>query len=132
MDILDTQLLIWSCHVPERLPPKLASRLEKFRGFYFSLASIWEVSIKSSLGEPGFQVDVGDFHVELLKLGFTELPIAFKHIQAAGKLPWLHRDPFDRLLVAAAGIEAGQNGITRLMTVDATLLGYGGFVVAAS
>jgi hypothetical protein len=77
----------------------LAKRLQKDRDFCFSLASLGEVSIKSSLGKPGFQIDVRNFYIELLKLGLTELPIGFKHIQAAGKLPWVHRDPFDRLLL---------------------------------
>ena len=131
MHILDTQLLIWVCHEPERLPPLLAERLQRERAFHFSLASLWEVSIKTSLAKPGFQIDVNDLYIELLKLGFSELPIAFKHIEAAGKLPWLHRDPFDRLLVAAAQVEANTNNQSLLITADFTLTTYGSFVVLA-
>jgi PIN domain nuclease of toxin-antitoxin system len=128
VQILDTQLLIWICHEPTRLPPLLAARLQLEREFHFSLASLWEVSIKTSIGKSGFQIDVNDFYMELLKLGFSELPITFKHIQSVGQLPWLHRDPFDRLLVAAAKVEAD----AVLLTADATLAKYGDFVVLAT
>jgi PIN domain nuclease of toxin-antitoxin system len=131
MRILDTQLLIWACHTPEHLPRALGKRLQKDRDFHFSLASLWEVSIKTSLGKPGFQIDLDDFYLELLKLGFSELPIAFKHIKAAGQLPWLHRDPFDRLLVAAAQVEAGTTPGSTLLTADISLVAYGEFVVLA-
>jgi PIN domain nuclease of toxin-antitoxin system len=125
MEILDTQLLIWICHEPERLPTALKARLQSDRDFYFSLASIWEVSIKSSLAKPGFQINVGDFYFELMKLGFEELPIAFKHIEAAGRLPWIHRDPFDRLLIGAAAAESSAGKPATLLTADAALAGYG-------
>ena len=127
MEILDTNLLIWATYLPERLPKKFAARLKTERHFYFSLASIWEVSIKASLGKSDFQIDIGDFYLELLKLGFQELPIAFKHLQAVSQLPLIHRDPFDRLLVATAKVE--NSG--KLLSVDKTLAAYGEFVVMA-
>ena len=127
MEILDTNLLIWASYAPERLPKKFEVRLQTERHFYFSLASIWEVSIKTSLGKADFQIDVGDFYLELIKLGFQELPIAFKHLQAVSQLPLIHRDPFDRLLVATAKSE----NLGTLLSVDKTLLAYGEFVVLA-
>ena len=127
MEILDTNLLIWAAQAPERLPKKFAVRLQTERDFYFSLASIWEVSIKASLGKPDFQIDVGDFYLELLKLGFHEVPIAFKHLHAVNQLPWIHRDPFDRLLVATAKVES----TGKLLTADKTLVAYGEFVALA-
>lgn len=127
MEILDTNLLIWAAQAPERLPKKFVVRLQTERDFHFSLASIWEVSIKASLGKSDFQIDVGDLYLELLKLGFQELPIAFKHLQALAKLPLIHRDPFDRLLVATAKVESAG----KLLTADKTLLAYGEFVVLA-
>lgn len=127
MEILDTNLLIWATCAPECLPKKFAIRLITERHFYFSLASIWEVSIKTSLGKSNFQIDVDEFYLELLKLGFQELPIAFKHLQAVSQLPLIHRDPFDRLLVATAKVE---NSAT-LLSVDKTLTSYGEYVVLA-
>ena len=127
MEILDTNLLIWASNAPERLPKKFAMRLKTERHFYFSLGSIWEVSIKASLGKADFQIDVGDFYLELLKLGFQELSIAFKHLQAVSQLPLIHRDPFDRLLIATA--KAENSG--KLLTADKTLVAYGEFVLLA-
>jgi PIN domain nuclease of toxin-antitoxin system len=131
MPILDTQLLIWATNEPERLPPVLSEHLRFDRDFYFSLASLWEVSIKASLGKPSFKIDVNDFYVELLKLGFSELPIGMKHIQAVSQLPWLHKDPFDRLLVATAKVESSSNNQRILLTADTTLKAYGVFVEMA-
>ncbi len=125
MEILDTNLLIWAVYEPELLPKKFGARLQTDRGFHFSLASVWEVSVKASLGKFYFQIDVGDFYMELLKLGFQELPIAFKHLQALSQLPSIHRDPFDRLLVATAKTESSG----KLLSVDKTLAAYGDFVV---
>jgi PIN domain nuclease of toxin-antitoxin system len=122
--LLDTHLLIWSAFEPARLSPK-ARRLLQSREvpLLFSLASLWEVAIKSSLGRADFVVDPGRFHQGLLAAGFQELGIQAKHLQQVASLPWLHRDPFDRLLVAQAKVEG-----VRLLTTDRALKGYGRFV----
>ncbi len=127
IEILDTNLLIWAVNEPERLPKKFGARLQTERNFYFSLVSIWEVSIKASLQKLDFQIDIGEFYLELLKLGFQELPITFKHLQASAQLPLIHRDPFDRLLVATAKAESSG----KLLTADKTLAAYGDFVILA-
>lgn len=126
--LLDTQLLLWFAVAPERLPVPLRQLLQDRRiPFLFSVASLWEVAIKSSLGKPSFQVDARALRRGLLAEGLQELPLAVEHCLAVQHLPWVHRDPFDRLLVAAAR-ETG----FQLITADRTLLAYGPEVVACS
>jgi PIN domain nuclease of toxin-antitoxin system len=87
----------------------------------FSVASIWEISIKHAKGLASFQAHPGTVWEGLLVNGYTELPVSGKHAVAAGGLPPIHRDPFDRLLIAQAITEQ----IT-LLTVDATVARYPG------
>ena len=84
------------------------------------MASLWEVTIKTSLHKPGFAVDAAQLRQGLVREGFQELPIEAEHGLAVLHLPWLHRDPFDRLLVAQA---ISHN--LELLTADRTLEGYG-------
>ena len=124
MLLLDTQLILWAAFAPERLSTKAAKQLcSRETPLVFSLASLWEVANKTSLGRPDFVVDCQALHQALLIQGFIELPIQAAHISRVATLPWVHRDPFDRLLVAQAMVE----GLS-LLTSDATLKGYGRFV----
>jgi PIN domain nuclease of toxin-antitoxin system len=84
------------------------------------------VAIKSSLGRPGFEVDARALRAGLLAAGFDELPIQAEHCLAVAALPWHHRDPFDRLLVAQAMCES-----LTLLTVDRQLKAYGRCVSVA-
>jgi PIN domain nuclease of toxin-antitoxin system len=122
--LLDTQLLVWSGCAPQRLPPTLVPELtDQMRDVRFSVVSIWEVAIKASLKRADFQVSPVDLRQGLLAAGFAELPIQADHVLAVAHLPWIHRDPFDRLLVA----QAQREGL-RLLSADRTLLGYGDVV----
>jgi PIN domain nuclease of toxin-antitoxin system len=122
--LLDTHLVLWAAFEPGRLSPKARTLLEnRAEPLAFSLATIWELAIKTSLQRPGFAVDVPRLHAGLLDEGFAELALKPPHLFRAAKLPWLHRDPFDRLLVAQA-IEEG----AQLLTADAALKAYGRFV----
>jgi PIN domain nuclease of toxin-antitoxin system len=87
----------------------------------FSAASIWEVAIKAGLSRPDFQVDAGLLRRGLLDHGYAELAVAGHHAAATAHLPPLHRDPFDRLLVAQAQAEG-----VLLLTADATVARYPG------
>ena len=87
----------------------------------FSVASLWEVAIKFALGRPEFHVDPRVLRRGLLDNGYAELTVTADHALATVSLPPIHKDPFDRLLIAQAVVE----GIT-LLTVDATLLRYPG------
>jgi len=124
MLLLDTHLILWAAFAPERLSTKAAKQLRsRETPLVFSLASLWEVANKTALGRPDLVVDCQALHQALLTQGFIELPIQAAHISRVATLPWVHRDPFDRLLVAQAMVE----GLS-LLTSDVTLKGYGRFV----
>ena len=123
--LLDTQLLLWLAITPMRLPKQLhAALMDRHTPFLFSVASLWEVAIKTSLGKSGFQVDAGQLREGLRRQGLLELAIDAAHCLAVQHLPWIHRDPFDRLLVA----QARHDGLT-LLTADRLLSGYGNPVI---
>lgn len=120
--LLDTQLLLWLAAIPERLPPTARTLIEDtHHQLLFSAASIWEVAIKASLGRPDFVVNPRVLRRGLTDNGYVELPISGAHAGAVLDLPPLHRDPFDRLLVA----QAQHEGIT-LLTADAQVAMYPG------
>ena len=124
MLLVDTHLLLWAAFEPDRLSAKAAKTLQsRETPLLFSLATLWEVAIKTSLGRPDFSVEPGLLHRALLAEGFVELPINASHLICVATLPWVHRDPFDRLLVA----QAMEDKLT-LLTADATLERYGRFV----
>ncbi len=124
MLLLDTHLILWAAFAPERLSAKASRQLRSREvPLIFSLASLWEVAIKTSLARPGFSVDVKLLHGALISEGFAELPIQPAHLARVAGLPWIHRDPFDRLLVA----QALEERLT-LLTSDAALKPYGRFV----
>jgi PIN domain nuclease of toxin-antitoxin system len=119
--LLDTHLLLWLAADPARLPEALREELaDRRQPLLFSVASLWEVAIKTSLNRPGFRVDALDLRQGLLREGFGEQPIEAAHCLAVQHLAWIHRDPFDRLLVAQARCE----GLT-LLSADRALLAYG-------
>ena len=119
--LLDTQLLIWAGYAPQRLGSSLATELvDRRHDIHYSVVSLWEVAIKASLGRVDFKVDPLALRRGLLREGFQELQIQVDHVLAVQHLPWIHRDPFDRLLV----VQASQEGLC-LLTADRTLEGYG-------
>lgn len=101
--LLDTNILLAATIAPERLPSAVADLLrDPLNEVLFSAASIWEVGVKRSLNREGFDFFPEDIHRLALETGFTELPVRSEHCYAVARLPWHHRDPFDRLLVAQA------------------------------
>ena len=126
--LLDTHLMLWAALQPDRLPAR-AARLIGARNsaVAFSVASLWEVAIKSSMGRADFTVDATELRRWLLVEGFAELGILPAHVLRAARLPWHHRDPFDGLLLAQAEIE----GMV-LWTADARLKAYGAMVRLAN
>jgi len=124
--LLDTHLLLWASGPTERLPAAAALMLDDpDNELVFSVASLWEITIKHGLRRPDFQVDPRVFRQELLENGYTELTITSDHAFAVGLLPPIHRDPFDRILIAQAAAEA----IT-LLTSDPIVARYPGPVRA--
>ncbi len=120
--LLDTHLLIWAADSIERVPADARALMaDQDNELLFSVASIWEVAIKSGLDRPDFQVDARMLRRGLIDNGYCELPILSEHVVAIDALPFIHKDPFDRLLIAQAMVE----GIT-LLTDDATVAQYQG------
>ena len=120
--LLDTHLLLWAAGEPKRLPAS-ARRLIKDLDNQplFSAASLWEIAIKSGLGRKDFRADARLLRRGLLDNGYSELPITSDHVVATETLPAIHKDPFDRVLVAQAIVE----GVT-LLTGDPIVAQYPG------
>jgi len=124
--LLDTHLLLWAAAEPHKLSAAARKWLEDERNqLYFSAASVWEVAIKRNLGRDDFQTDPRLLRRGLLDNGYQELPISSGHAVALDNLPAIHKDPFDRILVAQATVE----GLI-LLTNDSVLAGYQGPVRA--
>jgi len=120
--LLDTHLLIWAAESAARVPRRARSLMSApGNELLFSVASLWEIAIKSKLNRRDFQVDPHVLRRGLIDNGYQELPIFSEHAVAIDALPLIHKDPFDRLLVAQATVE----GIT-LLTDDATVARYPG------
>jgi len=120
--LLETHLLLWAAGEPKRLPAS-ARRLIKDldNQLLFSAASLWEIAIKSGLGRKDFRADARLLRRGLLDNGYSELPITSDHVVATETLPAIHKDPFDRVLVAQAIVE----GVT-LLTGDPIVAQYPG------
>lgn len=120
--LLDTHLLLWAAGEPDQLSaPARALIGDPENELFFSAASLWEVAIKRGLGRGDFQVDARLLRRGLLDNGYSELPIFSEHAVAIEGLPPIHKDPFDRILVAQAMVE----GIT-LLTADPLMAEYPG------
>jgi PIN domain nuclease of toxin-antitoxin system len=122
--LVDTHLLLWAVEASPRLP-RIARKLisDPANELIFSVASIWEISIKHARGLSSFHAHPGTVWEGLLENGYSELPVLGKHAVAAGSLPRIHKDPFDRILIAQSVVE----GIT-LLTSDATVARYPGSI----
>ena len=120
--LIDTHLLLWAAGVFHKLPPGARKLMDDpANELYVSAASLWEIAIKSSRGSVQFRIDPRLFHKNLLANGYLELPITSEHALAIQDLPPIHKDPFDRLLIAQAMVE----GIT-LLTADRQVAKYPG------
>lgn len=120
--LLDTHLLLWAAGTPDRLSPTARQLLEDpLNELLFSAASFWEIAIKRALGRSDFHVDARVMRRELLDNGYQELAITSEHAVSVDSLPLIHKDPFDRILIAQATVE----GIT-LLTADTLVAKYPG------
>lgn len=115
--LLDTHVVLWAMQDSRSLSVTARSHLRKAEAVFVSAASLWEISIKADLGK----LDVNVAHLEemLAEAGFQQLPVSWSHALKLRSLPPLHRDPFDRMLVAQALCEP-----LRLLTHDETLTRY--------
>jgi PIN domain nuclease of toxin-antitoxin system len=120
--LLDTHILLWGAIEPERLSSAASALIESpDNDIVFSSVSLWEIAIKTGRGRAAFRVDAGALRRSLFDNGYAELPVTGAHAAGLGSLPPIHRDPFDRMLVAQAAVE----GLT-LLTSDGTVAKYPG------
>jgi PIN domain nuclease of toxin-antitoxin system len=99
--LIDTQLLLWAANdvLPKSAVPYFTNEDNEL---FFSPASIWEVVIKKGLNRPDFQVNPNALYCGLMNNGYNELLITSHHVLLISHLPNLHKDPFDRILIAQA------------------------------
>lgn len=118
--LLDTHLLLWALSSPEKLSKRSRQYIDSSE-VYASAASIWEISIKSALGK--LEADPKEVLAGVEPAGFNHLSIIGDHAAKVAQLPPIHKDPFDRLLVAQARFEP-----MILLTDDEVLGAYGDLV----
>jgi PIN domain nuclease of toxin-antitoxin system len=118
--LLDTHLLLWALASPAKLSAASRKQIEAAE-VYVSAASIWEISSKASIGK--LEADPAEVLAAVAPAGFSMLSITGEHAAKVVELPPLHKDPFDRMLIAQALIEP-----MILLTNDEGLRGYGPFV----
>lgn len=114
--LLDTHIALWGITADATLGDEFLDRLRHDPDIFLSPVTLWEITIKQSAGKLDGPPDLPE-HVR--DMGFRELPVTHAHAIAAGRLPVLHHDPFDRTLVAQATIE----GLT-LVTRDVDIQRY--------
>jgi PIN domain nuclease of toxin-antitoxin system len=120
--LLDSHLLVWSAAQTTKLPAETRVFLEDQNNMlFFSSASIWELSVKHALGKGDIPVHPRVLHHALQKQDFHELPLTSQHAFVLETLPLIHKDPFDRILIAQATCEG-----MLLLTSDETVAKYQG------
>jgi len=125
--LVDTHLLLWAAGEPQRLSRKARRLLDDPDSqLWFSAVSLWEVAIKHGLGREDFRVDPRRLRRGLIDNGWRELTISSEHAVATLDLPPLHKDPFDRMLVAQAQVEG-----LALVTSDDLVARYAGNILKA-
>ena len=120
--VVDTNVLLFFVQGHARLPKRVARLIEdSSRRSVVSMASLWEISIQSSLGKLNFPpADDPDLPALLCAEGFDVQPISWPVIRRASQFPWHHRDPFDRYIAAEALIRD-----VPVLSIDAKLDHYG-------
>ena len=116
--LLDTHVILWWLADDPTLADEIKATLDHEPDVYVSAATIWEVAIKQAIGKLPEPAGLPE---RIRDSGFAELPISSQHAMTAGRLPPIHRDPFDRMLVAQATVE----GLT-LVTSDPAIANYPG------
>ena len=116
--LLDSHALLWALTAPEKLSADAAREIAAAaNNVWFSPVSVWELEIKRAQGK----LDLPDSWLNAVERSrFAEFPIRSSHATIAGRLPWHHRDPFDRMLIAQALVED-----LRLVTRDRLAAAYG-------
>ncbi len=122
--LLDTHLLLWAAGEPDKLSTSARALIEAPETqLHFSAASLWEIAIKHRLGRDDFKVEPRRLRRGLLDHGWRELAVTSEHAVAIDMLPDLHKDPFDRMLIAQAQVEG-----MKLATSDDIVARYPGAI----
>jgi PIN domain nuclease of toxin-antitoxin system len=117
--LLDTHTLIWFLRSPQALPARVRGLIEdEATTLAVSLATPWEMSIKTSIGRLDAEDILADFESIVARVRFNVLVPTVAQVIASGRLPWFHRDPFDRLIVAQA-MELGWSVLSKDVVLDA-------------
>ncbi|RJP39679.1 MAG: type II toxin-antitoxin system VapC family toxin [Desulfobacteraceae bacterium] len=125
--LLDTHILLWAAGQPEKLSESTRALLTNpDNTLFFSAASIWEIVIKLGLGRRDFNVDPYRLRKMLVVHGHNEVPVTAEHALRVCSLPPLHKDPFDRLLIAQARAEG-----MLLLSCDAVVCQYQESIIPA-
>ncbi len=104
--LIDTQILIWSLGLSDKIPNKIRNILNDTNNFIFvSSASIWEIAIKTSIGKLIFPFKLKDIRKVIQGMNINILDIRTEHIIKVSDLPFHHKDPFDRLIISQAIVE---------------------------
>ena len=118
--LLDTHLLLWVVSMSDRLSGQARILIEDGSNqVYCSAASLWEIAIKAGLGRQDFQVDLPALRGALSEMAIEELPVTGRHTEKLLELAPIHKDPFDRMLIAQGMVEP-----LVLLTNDAILTRY--------
>ncbi len=124
--LLDTHLILWTAENSDKLSQPARSLIADSRNeVFFSAVSIWEIAIKRALQCPDFVSNPRSLREGLLRAGYVELTLTAEHGAAIDALPPIHRDPFDRILIAQATVE----GLT-LLSSDSKVVQYPGPILA--
>lgn len=124
--LLDTHLLLWTALRTRRVPDQARLLIDDPENqLFFSVVNIWEIAIKRGLGRDDFSVEPALLRRGLLDNDFRELTIVSDHAIASALLPLIHRDPFDRMLIAQAAVEG-----MILLTADPIVARYPGSIRA--
>ena len=99
--LLDTHAILWTAWGSDQVPASVRRAMQECECFY-SIASLWELAIKQSLGKIGFEAPLAELDACCRRAGFRRLSIGISHLERLKTLPSIHRDPFDRLLIAQA------------------------------
>lgn len=100
--LLDTHALIWFVSNDAKLPHTVREKIETSKTVFFSIASIWEITIKLNIGKLSLKGEFENIELRMVEAGITTLPVTFADTAQYCHLPLHHRDPFDRILVAQA------------------------------
>ena len=118
--LLDTHILLWAAGQPKKLSASAREMLVDTRNsLFFSVASLWEIVAKRGIGRNDFKVDPYRLRKMLVINDYNELPITSEHVLRVDTLPFLHKNPFDRILIAQARSEG-----MLLLTVDSAVIKY--------